>query len=288
MRYRIQHQTAYRYLSPVLLQPHILRLQPRTDASQRLLNFHLEVLPQPSQSTALVDLDGNQTQRLCFAPTPTETLTITTTAEVETYCTNPFDYLLEPWATTLPIDYPSSLATMLQPYRQSGRYPTLSPRAAQLAADLCHQVDDNVSIFLTALTQRIYETCDYTTRTTGEPWPPGITWEKRLGSCRDFTVLFMEVCRAVGLAARFVSGYEEGDSSVSHRDLHAWAEVYVPGGGWRGFDPTHGLAVADRHVALVASPFPRYTAPVSGSTLSPTGPVTTELETEVRVAVVEA
>jgi transglutaminase-like putative cysteine protease len=75
----------------------------------------------------------------------------------------------------------------------------------------------------------------------------------------------MEVCRAVGLAARFVSGYQEGDSDAEQLDLHAWAEVYLPGGGWRGYDPIQGLVVADRHVALVASTLPRYTAPVVGN-----------------------
>ena len=287
MRYSIQHRTAYHYPAPVLLQPHALRLHPRTDAAQRVQAFSLAVTPQPTQITTLIDTDGNYTHRLWFAPTPTEQFTITTTTAVETYRNNPFDYLIEPWATTLPIDYPGSMAAMLQPYLQPTLYPMVSPRAAALAADLSHQVEGNVSFFLTTLTQQIYATCDYTTRTTGHPWPPGVTWEKRLGSCRDFTVLFMEVCRAVGLAARFVSGYEEGDSTVPHRDFHAWAEVYIPGGGWRGFDPTHGLAVADRHVAIAASPFPRYTAPVSGSTLATTGPVTATLEAEVRITVLE-
>jgi transglutaminase-like putative cysteine protease len=74
----------------------------------------------------------------------------------------------------------------------------------------------------------------------------------------------MEICRAMGLAARFVSGYQEGDVEQDNRDLHAWAEVYLPGGGWRGYDPTHGLAVSDRHVALAASSFPSYAAAVTG------------------------
>lgn len=287
MRFQIQHQTTYRYPEPVLLQPHTLRLQPRTDAAQRVTHFHLAVSPVPVQQTDLIDTDGNQTHRLWFAPTPTQDFRIATTVAVETYRTNPFDYFLEPWATTLPIDYPSSVAAILQPYLQPILYPTTSPRAAQLAADLSHEVDGNVSFFLTTLTQRIYETCDYTTRTTGDPWPPGVTWEKRLGSCRDFTVLFMEICRSVGLAARFVSGYEAGDEAILHRDLHAWAEVYIPGGGWRGFDPTHGLAVADRHVAIAASPFPPYTAPVSGSTLATTRPVSGQLETQIRLTVEE-
>lgn len=283
MRFQIQHHTSYYYPEPVLLQPHTLRLHPRTDAAQRVTHFHLDVTPTPSQQTPLIDTDGNHCHRLRFDYTPTQRFSFTTTVEVETYRTNPFDYLLEPWATTLPIDYPSSVTALLSPYLQPILYPAISPRAAQLAADLSHEVEGNVSFFLTTLTQRIYDTCDYTTRATGDPWPPGVTWEKRLGSCRDFTVLFMEVCRSVGLAARFVSGYEAGDEAVSHRDLHAWAEVYIPGGGWRGFDPTHGLAVGDRHVAIAASPFPPYTAPVSGQTLATTRPVSGQLETQVNL-----
>ncbi len=285
MHFQIQHQTIYHYPEPVRLQPHTLRLQPRTDAAQRVSQFQMAISPVPSLQTALIDTEGNHTHRLWFEATPTQRFDVITTLTVDTYRTNPFDYLLEPWATTLPIDYPSSLAAILKPYLQPILYPDGSPRAAQLAADLSQEVDGNVSVFLTTLTQRIYETCDYTTRAEGDPWPPGVTWEKRLGSCRDFTVLFMEVCRSVGLAARFVSGYEAGDDSVPHRDLHAWAEVYVPGGGWRGFDPTHGLAVSDRHVAIAASPFPPYTAPVSGSILATAQPISGYLETAISLQV---
>jgi transglutaminase-like putative cysteine protease len=81
----------------------------------------------------------------------------------------------------------------------------------------------------------------------------------------------MEVCRAIGLAARFVSGYQEGDPDTTDRHLHAWAEVYLPGAGWRGYDPTHGLAVADGHIALVSSPFAQHTTPVAGTLKSGIG-----------------
>ena len=92
----------------------------------------------------------------------------------------------------------------------------------------------------------------------------------------------MAVCRAVGLAARFVSGYQEGDLAQASHDLHAWAEVYVPGGGWRGFDPTLGLAVSDRHVAISAAVDPQQAAPVSG-TLQPAQQVETNLETQIKL-----
>jgi transglutaminase-like putative cysteine protease len=286
MRYRIQHSTYYQYQQPVTLQAHTLRLRPRCDAVQQVVSFELGITPAPLQQTTVVDTDGNHTIRLWFDLAPTDSLKLTTVSEVITCRTNPFDYLAEPWAITLPIDYPTSLFAILQPYLQPSISPAISPQAAMLAAEISHQVEGNVGFFLSRLTQCIYETCRYTSRATGSVWPSAVTWEKKLGSCRDFAVLFMEACRAVGLAARFVSGYEEGDSQVPHRDLHAWAEVYVPGGGWRGFDPTHGLAVADRHVALVASPFPLYAAPVSGSTVGG-GQGSSRLDTEVRVALLE-
>ena len=284
MRYRIQHSTHYTYAQPVHLRHHVLRLRPRSDSAQQLHQFRLAISPAPERQAQVIELEGHDTVGLWFSPEPTTNLTIKTTAEVETYRQNPFDYLAEPWAINLPVDYPSSIAALLHPYLDAPLYSAASPDVVDLAQEVAHQVDGNVGFFLTTLTQRIYETCQYTVRPTGHPLPPGITWAKKVGSCRDFTVLFMEACRAVGLAARFVSGYEEGDSTVLERDLHAWAEVYVPGGGWRGFDPTHGLAVADRHIALVASAFPALASPISGSTQEG-GRVSASLDTEVQVQV---
>ncbi|MGB6016924.1 MAG: transglutaminase family protein [Nodosilinea sp.] len=281
MRYRIRHLTQYRYQQPVTLRHHILRLRPRSDGAQQLLNFDLEVTPCPSRQTAIADLDGNTTLGLWFEPTPVEQFTLVTTAAIETYRSNPFDYLAEPWATTLPVDYPTTVRTTLLPYLSPVHDP-IAAGVVDLAQAIAHRTDGNIGAFLTALASHIYETCDYTIRATGHPWPGGITWAKKLGSCRDFAVLFMEACRAVGLAARFVSGYEEGDPTLAERDLHAWAEVYVPGGGWRGFDPTHGLAVSDRHVALVASPFPNQTLPIYGSTQEGSR-VSSVLETKISV-----
>ena len=189
---------------------------------------------------------------------------------METKQSNPFDYLLESWAFSLPLDYPSSLLAQLHPYLQGGGA-LLEPEAWTLAQDLLLEVHHNTVAFLSALTQHLYQNCQYLTREQGDPWPAGVTWRRRQGSCRDLVVLWMEACRAVGLAARFVSGYEEGVPDQDERHLHAWAEVYLPGAGWRGYDPTHGLAVSDRHVALAASAYPSYTAPVVGQ-VSPVRP----------------
>lgn len=242
-----------------------MRLRPRSDAGQTLRQFTLEVTPTPRQRSDLVDLDGNTTLRLWFAPESTQQFMITAQSEVETWRSNPFDYLAEPWAATLPLDYPRSQLTALYPYLHDSFGHPIDAMVIHLAQSVWQDVQGNVSFFLTQLNQRIYESCRYETRLSGAPWPSGITWAQKAGSCRDFTMLMIDACRAVGLPARFVSGYQEGDPDQDRRDLHAWAEVFIPGGGWRGFDPTLGLAVADRHIAIAASPHPDQAAPVSGS-----------------------
>ncbi len=101
-------------------------------------------------------------------------------------------------------------------------------------------------------------------REHGAPRPGEDTLARKEGSCRDLTLLFIEACRSLGIAARFVSGYHAGAPDQGPRYLHAWAEVYLPGAGWRGYDPSHGLAVAQQHVAIAAAATPQLAAPVSG------------------------
>lgn len=265
MRYQVVHTTTYTYSQAVALEPHWVRLRSRSDGSQTLHTFTLEIHPTPTGHSQVIDLDGNSIEKIWFEQ-PTDSLTVTATSEVETHCVNPFNYILEPWATHLPINYSASLLAQLYPYFYPlGISTSIDPIVAQLATEINHQVDGDVNQFLTELNQRIYQECISIIREDGHPLPPGITWTKRVGSCRDFAVLFMEACRAVGLAARFVSGYQEGDLDSDDYQLHAWVEVYLPGAGWRGFDPAHGLAVADRHIALVASVNPRQTAAISGA-----------------------
>ena len=262
MLYNIIHRTTYTYNQPVCLKPHLIRLQPRSDSWQKVHSFSLAIEPQPNTVSYIVDLDGNNLTKVWFTQA-TEQLDLKIMTQVETYKTNPFDYLLEPWAVKLPIDYPSSLLTQLKPYLQPYSV-ILDPLVLELAQEIHLEVNGNTIAFVSTLNQRLYESCDYITREKGEPWPAGVTWRRQQGSCRDLAILFMEICRTVGLGARFVSGYQEGDVEQDNRDLHAWAEVYLPGGGWRGYDPTHGLAVSDRHVALAASCLPSYAAAVTG------------------------
>jgi transglutaminase-like putative cysteine protease len=125
--------------------------------------------------------------------------------------------------------------------------------------------------------------CEVTIREESEPQAPGMILAQRYGACRDLAVLFMDACRALGLGARFVSGYQEGDPDQEGRRLHAWAEVYIPGGGWRGYDPTHGPAVADRHVAVAAGMHPTFAAPITG-TFRGTG-VSSRMQADIQLSV---
>ncbi|ACK73125.1 transglutaminase domain protein [Gloeothece citriformis PCC 7424] len=270
MRYYIHHQTIYTYNQPVILKPHVLRLRPRCNGGQKLDSFSLKINPKPKEIANLIELEGNTCIQVWFTQS-TETLTIETESEVETLEENPFTYLLDHYALNLPFDYPSSLLTFLTPYLAS-YFPQVDPITLQLAQEICHEVNGKTLTFLSTLNERIYQNCQQIIRETGKPWPAGITWTQKQGTCRDLVVLFMEVCRAVGIGSRFVSGYQEGDPDQQERDLHAWVEVYLPGGGWRGYDPTHGLAVSDRHIALVASAKPSYCSPVVGATV-PVTPV---------------
>lgn len=265
VRYQITHKTLYCYSQPVRLSTHTVRLRPRSDGTQCLDSFEMKVYPEPSKLSNVLDIEGNACTQLWFADDATSELQIETTAIAETFRANPFDYLSEPWAIAAPIDYPSSMAARLAAYLDAP-YPEMdSPQAVDFAQSILHEAGGNVGSFLVQLAQTIYEQFNYVNRPTGDPLPAGVTLAQKAGSCRDFTVLFMAACRAVGLAARFVSGYQEGDPEQDNRDLHAWPEVYIPGGGWRGFDPTHGLAVCDCHIALAASAFPKDAAPVSGT-----------------------
>jgi hypothetical protein len=135
-------------------------------------------------------------------------------------------------------------------------------RFARAVAD---GVNSQLLPFLAELSRQLHQQIEVPVREHGDPAPAERTLQERRGACRDVTVLFMACCRSLGIAARFVSGYQQGDGKGGTSYMHAWAEVYIPGGGWRGYDPTHGLAIADSHVALAASARPELAAPTSGS-----------------------
>jgi transglutaminase-like putative cysteine protease len=263
MFFAIQHTTEYRFNRPVFFEPHQLRFQPRNDAAQRLLRFDLEIDPEPAGITHSLDADGNVVTMAWFENVHAD-LTLRATSEVETLRENPFDYLLTPQNRRLPIGYQPWEQSQLAVACRRVNVPEQCDPVRGMAEEIREAASSDLIAFLTRLCATIYDRIKVIHRDKGSPWSAATTFEQRQGACRDLTVLFMDACRCVGLAARFVSGYQQGFGN-DDRELHAWAEVYLPGAGWRSYDPTHGLAVADRHIAIAAATDPLHAAPVTAT-----------------------
>ncbi len=263
MRLRIAHTTRYQFSGPVFLEQHVIRLEPRSDPMQRIVNWNIQVRPEPMARSHALDAQGNSALHVWFSGL-TDSLEVRAAGEVETLRANPYDFLFAtPEAERVPaVDADDQEATALAPFRarQTEGEAVAAWTDAALAAS-----GGRVSDFLNTLNQRMYAEIRGVVREDGDPYPPQQTLTAGEASCRDVSVAFVACCRRVGLAARFVSGYQVGDPDTEHRHLHAWAEVYLPGGGWRGYDPTHGMAVADGHVALAAAAEAAGAAPVSGT-----------------------
>jgi transglutaminase-like putative cysteine protease len=261
MLFHIKHASRFRYTRPVFCEPMTLRLRPREDASQRLLRHHVWVDPKPAGMTEYVDLDGHAAVQLWFDGL-TSSLSVVVSSTVETVRTNPFDFLLPGESLCVPFRYAAAVERGLAGYLTGDEVAEPIRRAAEAVRA---RSDGRTVPFLSELTRWMHTSFEKVVRPEGPPVAPPATLASGKGSCRDLAVLFNEVCRSVGLAARFVSGYHERESPDGRRYLHAWSEVYLPGAGWRGFDPAEGLAVADRHVALAAGLQPVLAAPTDGT-----------------------
>jgi transglutaminase-like putative cysteine protease len=260
MKITVTHSTVYRYDFPVYLEPHIFRLRPRTNSAQRLLAFDLQITPTPAGTTECLDQDGTLALNAWFN-VPTRELSVLSRFTVEMLRQNPFDYVLAGEALRLPLWYSEPLCAALVPYRNDTQ---VAESVKQYAKWMGAGAQWNTLSFLSSLSRQIYQTCRQVVRPDGPPWPSDQTLRLQEGSCRDLAVLFCDVCRVMGLAARFVSGYECASASAQDSYMHAWAEVYLPGIGWRGYDPARGLAVSNGHVAVAAGFHPDLASPVAG------------------------
>jgi transglutaminase-like putative cysteine protease len=263
MLFHIRHALRYAYGRPVFLEPTILRLIPRSDPAQQLIHHGLTISPQASGSSRVLDANGGEAVVLWFDALQ-DSLSIEVELVVRTLRANPFDWIVtDPAARRLPATYPAGETLSLAPCL-SGTEP-IADAVCRWAADRAAEVEGDTIRFLGHLADTIHHGFHHVGRPDGEPMAAADTLASRTGACRDTAMLFVQACRSLGLAARFVSGYSmHHPEEVSEHELHAWAEVYLPGGGWRGYDPSLGLAVADGHVALTAAPDHQLAAPVSG------------------------
>jgi uncharacterized protein (DUF2126 family)/transglutaminase-like putative cysteine protease len=273
IRVACHHVTHYQYDRPVALAPHVLRLRPAPHCRTPIRSYSLRILPQPHFLNWQQDPFGNYLARLVF-PEPSRELRIEVDVVADMTVINPFDLFVEESAESFPFCYDAQLRKELTPYfelAESG--PRLSAWLEQVERTQTPIVD-----FLVSVNRRVWESVNYSVR-----MEPGVqsceeTLARGIGSCRDSGWLLVQILRHLGLAARFVSGYLvqltadekslDGPSGpeADFTDLHAWAEVYIPGAGWVGLDPTSGLFAGEGHIPLACAPHPASAAPVTGAT----------------------
>ena len=267
----LNHVTSYRYDHAINLGPQIIRLRPAPHCPTKILSYSLRVLPEPHFINWQQDPQANYLARLVF-PEKTTEFRIEVDLVVDISVINPFDFFLEPYAEKIPFHYAPELQNELSPYRKKLPISPLlqkfiddTPRASIRSED-----------FLVTINQRLSKLISYTIRMEPGVQSPEQTLKLGSGSCRDTSWLLVQALRHLGLAARFVSGYLiqltadqkslDGPSGppADFTDLHAWCEVYLPGAGWIGLDPTSGLFAGEGHIPLSCTPEPGSAAPVSG------------------------
>ncbi len=267
----LHHVTHYRYDRLVQLGPQVIRLRPAPHCRGRIVSYSLRVEPALHFINWQQDPFANHQARLVFPEKTTEfKVTVDLVAEMAVY--NPFDFFLEPSAEQFPFDYQPSLKEELAPYLA---HEPATPLFARYLAGIDRSPVPTIN-FLVGLNQRLQQDIRYLIRMEPGVQTPEETLEKQSGSCRDSGWLLVQLLRHCGLAARFVSGYLiqlkpdqkslDGPSGteVDFTDLHAWCEVYLPGAGWIGLDPTSGLLAGEGHIPLACTPQPSAAAPIEG------------------------
>jgi uncharacterized protein (DUF2126 family)/transglutaminase-like putative cysteine protease len=277
IRVALNHQTSYTFDRPVKLWPHEVRLRPAAHSRTPILSYSLDVESSGNFLNWQQDPYGNWVARLVF-PERTRTLKITVDLVADMTVINPFDFFIDEYAEAFPFAYPDAMRRELAPYLEAeAATPLFAAWMQRARAELLGQGLPTIDM-LVAINQRLGRDIDYVVRMESGVQAPEQTLELGRGSCRDSAWLLVQVLRHAGLAARFVSGYLiqlkadvaslDGPSGTDHdfTDLHAWAEVYIPGAGWVGLDPTSGLLAGEGHIPLACAAMPSSAAPVVGST----------------------
>ena len=263
-RYKIVHHTYYNFSDVVSFGPHQLRLRPRENYALHIESFSLKITPTASLLWQ-VDVEGNSLAVATFAEPATQ-LAIESEVIIQQYNETPLNFLVADYAVDYPFAYLPDDRIMLLPYMAFPE-PDTKNLLSEWISDLW-KPDERVQTYtlLQRLGSHINQTLSYQIREEPGVQTPRQTLSKNSGSCRDFALLFMEAARCLGLAARFVSGYlHSPPSTTDFGATHAWAEVYLPGAGWKGFDPTSGEIVGSDHITVAVARLPESVPPVAGS-----------------------
>ena len=278
MKIGLEHRTTYRFDRPVAIGPHVLRLRPAPHSRTPIEAYSLAISPPEHFINWQQDPFGNHLARVVF-PGKADQLDITVGLVADMSVINPFDFFIEDYAETYPFRYPDDLAADLKPYLDIP-LPARGPIFDEWATDNARSPSGGQPTvqFLGALNSTVHRDVAYSARMESGVQGPDETLSRAIGSCRDSAWLLVNALRHCGLAARFVSGYlvqlaadqpsVDGPSGPTEdfTDLHAWAEVYIPGAGWIGLDPTSALFAGEGHIPLAATPQPASAAAITGAT----------------------
>lgn len=271
-RYKIIHRTYYNYSVEVTLGPHNLLLRPREDHELRIEHFSLKTTP---VATLLWhrDVEGNSVAIASF-DVPTTQLVIESEAIIQQYNEAPLNFMVADYAMVYPFAYQPDDKVLLSPYMALPELETINVVNNWVATFWQSSEQIQTYTLLQRIAAHIYKTLSYQVREE-----PGVQTARQTlscgtGSCRDFALLFMEAARCLGLATRFVSGYLHAPL-MSHviGTTHAWAEVYLPGAGWKGFDPTIGKIAGPDHIAVAVARLPESVSPVAGAFFGASGSI---------------
>jgi uncharacterized protein (DUF2126 family)/transglutaminase-like putative cysteine protease len=277
----LEHRTSYTFDRLVEVYPHVVRLRPAPHSRTPIEAYSLTVEPRDHFINWQQDAFGNFLARI-VVPNRARKLTITVGLIADMKVINPFDFFIEDWAEHTPFEYPKAMAEDLRPYLrpvdEDGEGSGPGERVQKWVHGFSVPDGTRTIDFLVALNKAVNADVAYSVRMEAGFQSPDVTLGTKIGSCRDSAWLLVSILRQLGLAARFVSGYLvqlasdvkalDGPSgpAADFTDLHAWAEVYIPGAGWIGLDPTSGLFAGEGHIPLAATPHPSSAAPITGAT----------------------
>jgi transglutaminase-like putative cysteine protease len=260
MLLQVEHQLKYTYSQGVFLSPHYIYLSPKPSPHQIVKQFSLQIEPKPNLLFKNFDAEGNN-QYIAYFNQICEELLIKSNFTIQSDDFNPYNFVYFPFeAAKVPFEYPEKEKVLLQNYLTNDGITTA---IHQFARPIAAEANWVTMDFLVLLCKKIRASFKYEKRLEGEANRPEKTLLSGIGTCRDYAVLMIAACNAMGIAARFVSGYCYGSERQKH-ELHAWVEAYLPGGGWRGFDPTEGQVVDNQYISLASSAQADLINPVTG------------------------
>jgi len=277
MKFKIIHQTDYEFSSEVFLEPHYLRFRPRATSFIEVIDFSINITPEP-QGHKITRTEEDNILDFCWFEGMTEKLSITTMNILEVKPYNPFNFILFPNNfNTLPFQYTELQKKLLYAALQGWE---ISEELFKYGTQIQEECDFNTIRYLTTLTKKLHDDFIVEYRESGAPLSPDETFKRKRGSCRDLSWMQIHLMRQQGIAARFVSGYFYFEMDTPEFELHAWVQVFLPGSGWLGLDPSHGILTGNTHFPIASSAYYEHTMPVSGDIR---GSATSKLSTQLSI-----